>query len=439
MADPNLPESDDGVPGHPPAEPVTEPVTAQASEPVSEPISPPPAEPAPTWSFGLPPQLPAPPPASPHASRASRIVAAVLAGLVLVGSGIGIGWAITRASSGSNGPIVAVQPQNPSNAGTDLEPQEIADRVDPAIVDINTVVVDGFGRSTEAAGTGMVVTSSGQVLTNNHVIEGATQIHVAIEGRNGSYTAHVLGAAPEADVALLQIDGATDLSTVTFGDSSNLRIGQDVVALGNALGRGGTPALTEGSITGLDESVTVSDGRGGAEQLTGLIQTDASIQPGESGGALVNTSAEVVGMITAGSRSRFSSSSTIGFAIPASTALHIVNEIRAGHESDSIIIGPPGFLGIGVQELDAATAAQLGLDVNGGVLVVNVTPGTPAVKIGIVANSVITAIDGEGVHSVDELGKAIRSHDPGEQISVTWVDQAGTHTQTATLVTGPAV
>jgi S1-C subfamily serine protease len=171
-----------------------------------------------------------------------------------------------------------------------------------------------------------------------------------------------------------------------------------------------------------------------------LIQTDATIRQGVSGGPLVNTAAQVVGIITAGSRtSRSESGSRVGFAIPTSAALSIVNEIRAGRASSSIIVGQPGFLGVEVQELDAVTADRLGLDARSGVLIVGVTQGTPAAIVGISEGSVITAVNGLGVSSIDELGSALRRHKPGEEVRVTWVDENGTHTATARLISGPAV
>src|SRR5204862_336321 len=135
------------------------------------------------------------------------------------------------------------------------------------------------------------------------------------------------------------------------GDSSDLQVGQEVVAIGNALGRGRSPTVTQGTISALARSITVSDGRGGTERLKGLIQTNASIQPGDSGGPIVNSAGQIVGMITAGSRSGFGlQTPSAGFAIPSNAALDIANEIRAGRSSPSIIIGPSGFLGVVVRE-----------------------------------------------------------------------------------------
>jgi S1-C subfamily serine protease len=284
-----------------------------------------------------------------------------------------------------------------------------------------------------------VITPSGLVLTNNHVVRGATKIEVVVAGQRGSHAATVVGAAPSSDIALLQIQGLSGLPTVSVADSSTLSVGQDVIAIGNAFGRGGTPTVSEGEITGLNRSISVSDGRGGASVLANMIEIDASIHPGESGGPLLNSTGQVIGIITAGTRDGQTSDLTVGYAIPSAGALAIVNEIRAGHASDSIIIGEPGYLGIGAQELDAQTAAELGLGVDEGIVVTDVSQGTPAERAGITRNAVITAIDGQRVTSIEQLGNAIHQHGPGEQIRVTWVDRDGTHTATVRLVAGPAI
>jgi S1-C subfamily serine protease len=375
------------------------------------------------------------------------VLAAVVAGLVLLASGVGIGWVLTRgdASSGTRAPLGAVPAITPPiEADQDLDAEAVADRVEPAVVNINTVLdanpFDDVPARGRGAGTGMIVTSDGQVLTNNHVIEGATRIEVSVAGTSQTYVAQFVGAAPDDDVALLQIQGVSGLPTVALADSSRLEVGQEVLAIGNALGRGGPPAVTEGRISALDRTITISDGRGGTERLSGLIQTDAAIQPGDSGGPLVNSAAQVVGMITAGSRnSGFDSESRFGFAISSSTALGIVNQIRAGRASSTIIVGEPGFLGVEVQELDATTADRLGLGSTEGVLVVGATPGTPAAGVGISEGAAITAIDGQSISSIDELGAALHQHGPGEEVRVTWVDANGTHTATARLISGPAI
>jgi S1-C subfamily serine protease len=377
--------------------------------------------------------------------RARAVVAAIVAGLLLLSAGIGIGWGLTRSQNGGSrlteAPLTVDGGSSPGRGQT-LTAQAIADRVEPAVADINTVI-GAFGAGgqprAQAAGTGVVLTASGEVLTNNHVIAGATSIKVTIQG-HGSYTATVIGADPPDDIALLQIKGGAGLPTATLADSSTLTVGQRVVAIGNALGRGGAPAVTEGNISALGRSLTVSNGNGRQEHLNNLIQTDAPISPGESGGPLVNEASQVVGVITAAAAiGPFQRVSNESFAITVNAAVGIANQIRAGHATSNIVIGQPGFLGVQVRNLDATTAAQLGLGVTSGALVIAVVPGMPASGIGMTGDSVITAIDGQSIASADALGPAIYTHKPGEKIEVTWVDRNGSHTATATLIAGPAV
>jgi S1-C subfamily serine protease len=287
----------------------------------------------------------------------------------------------------------------------------------------------------------MILTPTGQILTNNHVIEGSTSIKVSIEGRSGTFDATVVGADPTDDVALIQIQGVSGLPTVTLADAMTLMVGDRVVAIGNALGKGGTPTATEGSVTALNQAITAGGGSGSPEHLTRLIETDATIAPGDSGGPLVNSAGQVVGMITASARvGRFRpSSSNQGYAITVNVALDVVNDIRAGRESSGVILGKTGFLGVEVENLSQAKATELGLGVSSGALVAGVLSGTPAAKAGISRNSVITAIDGNSIDSADALGPALHSHDPGDTVRVTWVDGSGSHTASVTLIAGPAV
>jgi S1-C subfamily serine protease len=216
------------------------------------------------------------------------------------------------------------------------------------------------------------------------------------------------------------------------------------VAIGNALGRGGAPAVTSGSITALDRSITATDQGRSPEHLSGLIQTDAPIKPGDSGGALVDSQGAVIGMITAGSSSGTSSSGSTrtantGFAIPINTALDIVTQIRSGNGGPTIFLGQPGFLGVQVMNLNPTSALARRLNQTSGVLVVGVVPGSPAKSIGMTANSVIIAINGTKVGTTDEMSPALHAHQVGENIKVTWVDKSGTHTSSVRLVAGPAV
>jgi S1-C subfamily serine protease len=400
-----------------------------------QPVLPPPPGVMPPSGYWVPAPPPPPPPMTPqrrgepHLWRwivVSFLVAAIAAG----GSGVGLGWGLAKAlrtPTAVQSPIAIASPTAPSNGALDAD--AIAAKVSPAIVDINTVTGTG-----QAAGTGMIITSDGEVLTNHHVVYGSITIHVTIEGRSGNFTAHVVGVAPAADVALIQIDGVSGLPTVTFASSSSVNLGDSVVAMGNALGLGGAPSVTSGTVTGLNQTITASEGDGQSEQLTGMLESNAPISPGDSGGAVVNTAGQVVGMITAGDVQGFrSQTSTVNYAVPSDTALSFVNRIRAGEASSELIYGQVGFMGVAVRDLTADVAARIGLDVSSGALVVTVQSGSPAESAGITPNSAITKVGSSKITNSDTLGTAIRSHKPGEQVSVTWVDQNGSHTATLTL------
>jgi S1-C subfamily serine protease len=389
-----------------------------------EPVAPPPA-----WA-------PAPPPAPP-ASIWSRIVAyVVLIAVVAVVAGAGIGWSLARMVTS---PPVAQQtappvtsPITPASPGTggsnDASPSAIAAKVSPAVVDIDTTI-----GTNHASGSGIILSSDGQILTNNHVVSGSTSITVTAEGRSQTYTAHVVGVDISEDIAVIQIDqNVSGLPTVTFADSSSVKVGDQVVAIGNALGRG--TRATQGQVTALDQTITASEGPGNSETLDGMIESDAVIYPGDSGGALVNTSSQVVGMITAGEAQGFRSASDTGYAIASNTAVHIVNRIRAHEQAADLAYGQVGYLGVAVQTLDSFSAAQLGLNVSSGALV-TATPqsGTPAASAGITRGSVIVEVGGQPVTSSDSLGNAVRSHKPGDRVTVKWINSSGTHTATVSL------
>jgi len=393
----------------------------------------------------------APPPApgagSPHSSPnyARRLTAAIVAAVILAtGGGIGAGWAMARLISSHNttqAHVQTVQPirQSTSSGSTKLDISAITRRVSPAIVDINTVIQTASG-SAAAAGTGLIITSSGDVLTNNHVVEGSVSIKVSIQGKSGTYTATVIGVDPADDVAVIHINGVSGLPTVTIADSSTVTVGDTVYALGNALGLGGTPRVTQGIVTALDQTITASDNGAQAEQLTGMIQSDAEISPGDSGGALVNSAGQVIGMITAGQAQGFrSNSTTIAFAIPSSKAVDIANRILAGQAGNGIYIGPVGYLGVSVQTLDATSAAQLGLSISSGAYVRAVMAGSPAEHAGITAGSVITRVNSAVVDTATSLGNALHQYKPGDQVKITWISGSATHTANVTLISGPAI
>ena len=384
----------------------------------------------------------APPPKS-HRRLWRRLLAfSVTVALVAV-----IGAAFLRTNTATAGtstvlsataPIVAVTQPASAYSGGALQASAIAATVDPAVVDINTVFQTATA-SGSAAGTGIIITSTGEILTNNHVVEGATSISVTIAGSATPYAARVLGVDPTADVALIQVDGVTGLPTATLANSSTLQTGEAVVAIGNAGGVGGAPSVSQGTIVALGQSITAGGGTT-PEQLSGLILSNASIAPGDSGGPLVNSAGQVVGMITAGQSTSQNASTTIGYAIPTSNALSVVNQIRAGQASSAVILGQVGYLGISVTDLTPAIAAQLGLNATSGAVVVGVLSGSPAELAGLAQGAVITDIGGTPIGSSADLGNALHIHKPGDQAQVTWTDQAGTsHSTTITLTTGPAI
>jgi S1-C subfamily serine protease len=319
-------------------------------------------------------------------------------------------------------------PRAAADSGLSSSVQAVATKVDPALVDINTRLAY---QGAEAAGTGMLLTPTGEVLTNNHVISGATSITATVVGTGRTYTATVVGTDPTEDIAVLQLQGASGLKTISTGDSSSVAVGDPVIAIGNAGGVGGTPSVVTGTVQALGQSITASNDDGsGAEQLTNLIQTNAPIQPGDSGGPLVNSAGQVIGIdAAAATGSRFSSQASAGFAIPIAKAVSIAQQIESGQASSTIEIGSPGFLGVQVQRTTSVAGAVVG----------GVMGGAPAERAGMSAGDVITSIDGQPVDSPTKLTTLLHAHHPGDRLSVGWTDTSGAkHTATVTLTTGPA-
>ena len=298
---------------------------------------------------------------------------------------------------------------------------------EPGVVDVTTSL--GY-QNASAAGTGMMLTRSGRVLTNNHVIRGATAIRVTDTATGRSYTATVLGYSVSADVALLQLKGATNLGTVSIGDSSRVKIGQRVTAVGNAGGVGGRPSRASGRVTGLDQSITVSDGAGASARLANLIRVDAALQHGDSGGPLFNTAGHVIGMDTAASEGFEFTAANEGFAIPINLALAIARQIAARRSSATIHVGPTPFLGLSL----AASREGLG----DGPFVAAIAVGSPAERAGISIGSLITRIAGRTVSSRDQVTAILLRHKVGEPVTLGWIDRAGrSHTARIKTAAGP--
>jgi S1-C subfamily serine protease len=359
-----------------------------------------------------------------------------IGGITIGPGGISIGGS-GGSSVGSGGS--GVGSGGPANSAA------VAAKVAPALVDVNST----FGNQAGAgAGTGIVLSSNGRVLTNNHVIDGATRITATDVGNGRTYEATVVGYDQSHDIAVLQLQGASGLATATLGDSSKLSVGDPVLGIGNAGGVGGTPSSAGGRITALDQTITAGDELGGrTERLSGLIQTNADIQAGDSGGPLVDAQGRVIGMITAGASGfgfGFGSQGSSGqaFAIPIDQASKTASEILAGHASDTVHIGPTAFLGVQV-----ASPAFQGLGGFGGsgsatsgsgVSISGVVTGRPAQKAGLNAGDVITSLDGHPVGTADDLGKVMLRHHPGDTVRLGWTNASGqSQTSSIQLATGP--
>jgi len=299
------------------------------------------------------------------------------------------------------------------------------------VVDIYTVL--GY-QNAEAAGTGIILTADGEILTNNHVVAGSTVIKVVVITTGKSYTAKVVGTDAAEDIAVVQLTGASGLVPAHLGDSSKVQVDDPVVAVGNAGGRGGTPTTAAGKVTALDQEIVASDENGtNQEQLQGLIQIDARLQAGESGGPLYNGAGEVIGVDTAGEAfRRFSGRGGVGFAIPINAALVIANDIEQGKTSDSIVLGTPGFLGLATSDVTAPDGST-------GPAITEVVAGTPAARIGLQTNDIITSIDGVAVDSTEALVGVLHRHHGGDKVTVAWTGSDGQpHSAAVTLADGPA-
>jgi S1-C subfamily serine protease len=425
-------------------------------------------------SYGYPQPGPWQPPYQPQPPKRRRRVPAMigafgLAAALVAGS---VAWGIDQHAASNSSQLAQV-----------LSPADVAAKVSPGLVNINTVL--GY-EGARAAGTGIVLTPDGEVLTNHHVVEGATQISVVNVGDGKTYQASVVGYDDNHDIAVLKLKDASGLETAKIGDSSTVKVGDNVVGIGNAGGKGGQPSYAAGAVTALNQAITATDESGqDPENLTGLIATDANIQAGDSGGPLANAAGQVIGVDTAGSGGNGNQGNpgqtafdpgnpgfgndgngfgdggfgdgqsqgdqgegqgqgqqgnqgdqgdqgngagqTQGFAIPINEAMAIADQIEAGQASADVHIGDSPMLGITV----LTNGAQ-------GAVVNDVVANGKASEAGLSAGDVITALGGTTVNSPEALATALDQHHPGDKVSVTWTDQTGQrHTADIELTTGP--
>jgi putative serine protease PepD len=347
----------------------------------------------------------------------------------LVGAVIG-GGIVAATTHNDNAATVKEISAGPAllNGVTNIE--AVIDKVLPAIVSIDakssspsTASILGSGSSgvQEDQGTGMIITSNGEVVTNNHVIAGATTITVTLYGSLKALPATLVDTDPVDDVALLQITGQSDLPTVSYGDSDNVQVGDAVVAIGNALGlSAGTPTVTQGIISAKGRTVEASDAAGNStETLTNMFQTDAAINPGNSGGPLVDSSGKVIGMNTAvaSSADGTSQAQNIGFAIPSNKIEKLLPGLRSKSISSQSSAGT-AFLGVSLLTLTSQLRSEYNFVPTRGAVVLQVVAGSPADAAGLQQGDVITSFQGQPVTSADQLATAIQADKPGQKVRI---------------------
>jgi S1-C subfamily serine protease len=306
--------------------------------------------------------------------------------------------------------------------GANSDIQDLLARVQPTVVQINTSASSGQ----QGAGSGFVFDAEGLILTNAHVIEGADEISVTFFDGSAS-GAELVGSFPDEDVAMIRVEGMDGLEPAVLGSSDALEVGEDVVAIGNALGLGGQPTVTTGIVSALNRSI--DDGAGGV--LTNLIQTDAAINPGNSGGPLLNAEGEVVGINTA----KIPDASNIGFALSIDAIRPLIEDLRDGNGD---VTADTPFLGVSTLPLNSGDVPQALLDEfniteRRGLIISEVTPGSGAADAGLEPGDVIREVDGQAIDDNEALGEIIRSKAVGDTITVAY-DRMGERTEvTVTL------
>ncbi len=461
-------------PPHPPYQPMYPPAAATPPPPPPPPPPTTPTAPAAAPGYGAPPPIPPRgverhPRASRRRSLSALAVACFLACAAVLGYAIGVtnGSSTTNASN-----VFPSQQQAPSANGngnsssgsgsssgngqnSSIDVNGIASKVSPSIVNFTSSLDQG-----EAAGTGILISPSGLVLTNNHVIASSNELEAEIGGDGSQHPAKVLGYDIGHDVALVQIEGVSGLEAASLGNSSSVQVGDAIVAMGNAGGNGGEPSVVSGTVTALDQQITASDQDGSnPETLHGLIQTDANIQPGDSGGPLVDANGDVIGMDAAASTGNGGfgfgggGGQNEGYAIPIEDALAIGKQIQEGNGTDSIHVGAhAGILGVSIQSDTTANgygdpfggngdfggSSGQGSSGGNGASVAGVKSGSGADDAGIQAGDTIVGIDDTTITSGSQLTHTMVRYGPGDTVKVEWLDSSNqSHSATVQLGSGP--
>lgn len=393
-----------------------------------------------------PPYLPPPPPPPGHRRSRRRLVAAGAAGAVLLvgtgaattavalevldrdgttSAGTGLVPSTTSQDDTATLPDVRERPQlAPYGGGSGTDPGAGDARASDAsaeqstgIVQITSTLTNGTG-----AGTGLVLDADGTIVTNHHVVDGATRIEVTVASTGQVFTATYVGGDAVSDVAVIQLEGASGLTPVDLADDA-AQVGDEVTAVGDAGGDGGSLTAAPGTVSALGQDITVEATDGSSSRLTDLIQMDAYVVPGDSGGAVLDDEGDVVGMNVAAS---IGSREVTGYAIPIATVTSIVDQIESGDESGDVELGYSGYLGVG---LDPSASSAL---------VAQVIDDTAAEEAGLAVGDTITAVDGDTVRTADALRSVIAAHDPGDRVTITWTTSDGsTASATVTLGEGP--
>jgi S1-C subfamily serine protease len=367
-------------------------------------------------------------------------VVAVLAGAALVSS---IAAPVSLGATSANDIATGVrvdwrQPwQEPANGGGDAAATAVSSPAtseqSKGVVLIDTVLPYQNARG---AGTGMVLTASGEVLTSYHVVKGASKINVTVAETGNTYQATVVGSDQPDDVALLQLQGASGLTSIKI-DNDQAAVGDKVTAVGNAEGTG-TLAAAKGTILSLEASITTAaEGPVASETLTGMIETTADVVSGDSGGPLYDAEGETIGIDTAAS----SGSEINGYATPIQRALGIAQQIQSGKESSTVQVGPAAFLGVELGDAYASADSGYpgtGMQESSGAMIESVVSGTAADTAGLEAGDEIRQLDGRTVTSPDDVTAVLADHDPGDDVKIMWTDQYGSdHTATVSLGASP--
>ncbi|MCX5041839.1 S1C family serine protease [Aldersonia sp. NBC_00410] len=294
-----------------------------------------------------------------------------------------------------------------------LDPVAVRGIADPVLANID-VSIEPLGL--RGAGTGIVLTPDGQILTSHHVVKGASSIAVTDIGTGETFDAEVLGYDATRDIALLQLDGAAQLPVARVGDSAGVRVGNEVMAIGNAGGDGGEPTGALGVVTDLDRSIIArNEADYSRKSLDGLIEIEADVSAGQSGGSLVDWSGSVVGVVTAasGELTRELAQPTNGYAVPIADAMGVVDQIRSGRTSDTVHVGRTAELGALISNVPGGAKVDVALY------------GSAAYRAGIPDGAVITAANGRPVGSTEDLRAVITRAQPGEMLDLGWIDSGG--------------